>query len=133
MFKETVAYTDYNGNEREEDFFFNLTKAELSEMELTKEGGLSTYIEKIAKAQDTAALITFFKELLIKSYGEKSADGRRFIKTQDVVEAFTQTEAFSILFMKYAFDDEAAAKFINGITPKDIAKADIKTLPAATN
>lgn len=133
MFKETVTYTDYNGNEREEDFFFNLTKAELSEMELTKDGGLSNYIQKIAKAQDTAALITFFKELLIKAYGEKSADGRRFIKTPEVVEAFTQTEAFSILFMKYAFDDEAAAKFINGITPKDISTANVEALPGTKN
>lgn len=122
MIKENIAYTDYNGVERKEDFYFNLTKAEIMEMEMSTKGGLAEMIQRIIAAQDQPAIIKIFKDLIIKSYGVKSADGKRFIKNDEVVEEFVQTEAFSQLFMKLATDPDAAAKFVNGIVPADMAK-----------
>ena len=118
MLKKTVTYTDYNGSERTEDFYFNLTKAEIMEMALTTVGGLSAMIEKIVAAKDGPTIIKTFKDLVLKAYGEKSADGRRFIKSPEIAEAFSQTEAYSQIFMELATDDEAAAKFVNGIIPE---------------
>ena len=117
MVVKKIKYTDFNGVEREEEFMFNLTEAEITEMELTTDGGLSDLIKKIISAQDTPEIIKTFKMLLLKSYGEKSADGRRFIKSEELTEAFTQTNAYSQLFMKLATDDKAAIAFINGIIP----------------
>ena len=117
MVVKKIKYTDFNGVEREEEFMFNLTEAEITEMELTTEGGLSDSIKKIISAQDTPEIIKTFKMLLLKSYGEKSADGRRFIKSEELTEAFTQTNAYSQLFMELATDDKAAIAFINGIIP----------------
>lgn len=117
MLKKTITYTDYNGSERTEDFYFNLTKAEIMEMELTTAGGLSEMIEKIVAAKDSPTIIKVFKDLVLKAYGEKSPDGRRFMKSPEIREAFSQTEAYSELFMELATDDEAAAKFVNGIIP----------------
>jgi hypothetical protein len=122
MIKETITYTDYNGTERKEDFYFNLTKAEIMEMEMSTKGGLAEMIQRIVAAQDQPAIIKIFKDLIIKSYGVKSADGKRFIKNDEVVEEFVQTEAFSQMFMKLATDPDAAAKFVNGIVPADMAK-----------
>lgn len=127
MLKKRIKYTDYDGNEREEDFYFNLTKAEITEMELSTEGGLQNMIEKIIDAKDTPQIIQFFKKIILMAYGEKSPDGRRFIKSEDLSTAFTQTPAYSELFMELATDDVAASAFINGIIPKDLAEAaDIK-------
>ena len=117
MVVKKIKYTDFNGVEREEEFMFNLTEAEITEMELTTDGGLSDSIKKIISAQDTPEIIKIFKMLLLKSYGEKSADGRRFIKSEELTEAFTQTNAYSQLFMELATDDKAAIAFINGIIP----------------
>ena len=117
MVVEKIKYTDFNGLEREEDFMFNLTEAEITEMELTTDGGLSDSIKKIIAAQDTPEIIKVFKMLLLKSYGEKSADGRRFVKSDKLSEEFSQTNAYSQLFMKLATDDKAAVAFINGIMP----------------
>lgn len=121
MLRKTVSYTDYNGVERTEDFYFNLSKAELTEMELSTTGGLTVMLQKIVNAKDTPSIIKVFKDLLLKSYGEKSDDGRRFIKSKEISEAFEQTEAYSILFMELATDDQAAAAFINAIIPSDVA------------
>ena len=117
MLKKTITYTDYNDVERTEDFYFNLTKAELMEMEMGAVGGLSGMIEKIVSAKDAPAIIKVFKELVLKAYGEKSADGRRFIKSKEISDAFSQTEAYSQLFMELATDADAASKFVNGIAP----------------
>ena len=117
MVVEKIKYTDFNGLEREEEFMFNLTEAEITEMELTTDGGLSDSIKKIIAAQDTPEIIKVFKMLLLKSYGEKSADGRRFVKSDKLSEEFAQTNAYSQLFMKLATDDKAAVAFINGIMP----------------
>ena len=118
MLKKTITSVDFNGNERTEDFYFNLTKAEVMEMEMSTVGGLSEMIQKIVSAQDTPSIIKVFKDLILRSYGEKSADGKRFIKTPEMAEAFSQTEAYSALFMELATDAEAAAAFVNGIIPK---------------
>ena len=117
MLKKTITYTDYNGNERTEDFFFHLTKAEIMEMEMSTTGGLAEMIQKVVATQDTPAIIKIFKELVLNAYGEKSPDGKRFIKSKELSTAFSQTEAYSILFMELATDADAAAKFINGIVP----------------
>ena len=120
MLKKTITYLDYNDVERTEDFYFNLTKAEITEMEMSTTGGLSEKIQNIVQAQDIPEIIKIFKELVLKAYGVKSPDGKRFIKKEELAESFSQTEAYSQLFMELATDADAAAKFINGITPKDI-------------
>lgn len=121
MLKKTITYTDYNGSERTEDFYFNLSKAESMEMEMSTTGGLSEMIRRIVAAQDMPAIIKIFKELVLKAYGEKSADGKRFVKSEEISKAFSETEAYSILFMELATDADAAAKFVNGIVPNDTA------------
>lgn len=120
MLKKTIKYTDYDGNEREEDFYFNLNKAEVTEMELSKQGGLSEYIKRIVAAQDAPSLVELFKELICKSYGEKSLDGKRFVKSKELTEEFTQTEAYAELFVELASNAEEATKFVNGIMPKNM-------------
>ena len=122
MIKETITYVDYNGVERKEDFYFNLTKAEIMEMEMSTKGGLAEMIQRIVAAQDQPAIIKIFKDLITKAYGVKSPDGKRFIKNAEVLDEFVQTEAFSQMFMKLATDADVAAKFVNGIVPADMAK-----------
>ena len=121
MLKKTITYKDYNGVERTEDFYFNLSKAEAMEMELSITGGLTEMIRKIVAAQDTPTIIATFKKIILNAYGEKSADGRRFIKSEDLSKAFSETEAYSNLYMELATDANAAAEFVNGIVPKDAA------------
>ena len=117
MLKKTFTYTDYNGVERTEDHYFNLSKAELMEMELSTTGGLAEMINKIVAAQDAPAIVKVFKDLVLKAYGQKSADGRRFIKSKELSDEFAQTEAYSQLFMELATNADAAAQFVNGIVP----------------
>lgn len=133
MLKKTIKYTDYNGVERTEDFYFNLTKAEILEMQMGEAGGLAEMIQRVVAAQDAPAIIKVFKDLVLKAYGEKSADGKRFIKTEEITTAFSQTEAYSILFMELATDADAAAAFVNGIVPADVSKqaATMPGIPAA--
>lgn len=129
MLKKTIKYTDYNENEREEDFFFNLSKAEIMEMEMSTTGGLSEMIQNIVKTQDAPAIIKIFKDLVLKAYGVKSPDGKQFIKSEELSKAFSQTEAYSILFMELATDADAAAAFVNGIVPKDVDASKVKSIP----
>lgn len=117
MLKKTITYTDYNSVERTEDFYFNLTKAELMEMEIGTTGGMADMIKRIVDAKDAPAIIKIFKELVLKAYGEKSADGKRFVKSEEISNGFAQTEAYSQLFMELATDADAAAAFVNGIIP----------------
>ena len=130
MFKKTVTYTDYNDVERTETFYFNLTKAEVLEMELSTTGGLSAMIQGVIDAKDTPQLIKIFKDLVLKAYGKKSEDGRRFIKTPELTAEFSQTEAYSDIFMELATDDKAASAFVEGITPKGLENY-AKELPNA--
>lgn len=122
MLKKTITYTDYNGLERKEDFYFNLSKAEIATMEMSTEGGLAEMITKVVEAKDQVAIIKIFKDLVLSSYGEKSADGKRFIKSEELSTAFSQTEAYSIIFMELATDADKAAEFVNGIIPADMSK-----------
>lgn len=122
MLKKTITYSDFNGNERTEDFYFNLTKAEITKMELSTKGGLAEMIQRIVAAQDTPAIIAVFEDLIQRSYGVKTPDGRGFSKKPEDLEAFIATEAYSQLFMELATDSEAASKFVNGIVPADMAK-----------
>lgn len=123
MLKKNVTYTDYNGVERTEPFYFNLTKAEIMEMEMGTAGGFAEMIQKVVDAKDTPAIIKIFKNLVLKAYGVKSDDGKRFIKSEELSTAFSQTEAYSIIFMELATDADAATEFINGVVPADMSQA----------
>jgi len=117
MLKKTISYTDFDNNERTETFYFNLTQAEIAEMELSTKGGLAAKINGIIEAQDNETIIKLFKEIIGKAYGEKSPDGKYFVKNDQLRESFMQTQAYSNLFMELATNPEAAATFINGIVP----------------
>ena len=120
MLKKTIKYKDFNGNEREEDFYFNLMQSEIAELELSTVGGFTESIQKIIQTQDGPEIIKQFKKIILKSYGEKSADGKRVIKSDELSEAFSQTNAYSELFMELATDDEAASAFIKGTVPDEL-------------
>ena len=122
MLKKTVSYVDYNGVERTEDFYFNLSKAEVAEMELSVEGGFSKMLEDVIKSKDNVKIVNIFKQMVLKAYGEKSADGRRFVKSEEIAQAFAQTEAYSEIFMELALNSDAAAAFVNGIMPANLDK-----------
>lgn len=122
MLKRTITYTDYNGVERTEDFYFNLNQAELTEMEMSASGGLSGMIKTITSRLDAPAIMRIFKDLILRSYGEKSNDGRRFEKSKEISIAFSQTEAYSQLFMELVTDADKAAAFVEGISPKKEGK-----------
>lgn len=131
MLKETMTYVDYDGIERTEDFYFNLDEAEIMEMELSTEGGLSGKLDRLVKAKDQVGVIKTFKEVILQAYGEKSPDGKYFRKSEELSKAFSQTRAYSQLFMKLATDSAAGARFVNGIMPADLAKK-AAALPAPT-
>lgn len=124
MLKKTIEYTNFDGVEMKEDFYFNLTQAELTELQMSKAGGFGEYIEKIVAAKDVPTLAKLFKDLIMLSYGEKSADGKRFVKKAPdghrLAEDFIETEAYSTLYMELIMDDKAAANFVNGIIPADV-------------
>ena len=122
MIKKTLTYTDFNGNERTEDFYFNLTKAEIMKMEMGTKGGFAEMIQRIIAAQDQPAIIEVFEDLIKKSYGVKTPDGKGFRKVREDLEEFMATEAYSDLFMELATDAEKASEFINGVIPADMAK-----------
>lgn len=126
MIKKTITYTDYNGVERTENFYFNLSEAEVMEMEMSTEGGMAESIQKVVDAKDAPAIIRVFKDLVLKAYGVKSDDGRRFMKTKPdgtrYADDFKETEAYSQIFMELATDADAAAKFVNGIVPAKLAQ-----------
>lgn len=126
MLVKKVTYTDYKGVKREEELYFNLSKAEVAEMELSHDGGLSEHIKKIVSAQSGKDIIALFKDLIIKSYGVISDDGKRFIKNDKLREEFVQTEAYSDLFMELASDADAASAFVNGIIPQVENKVETK-------
>lgn len=119
MLKKTITYTDYNGHQRTEDFYFNLNKAELVELELSASGGLTVMMDRVIAAEDNPTLFKIFKDLVLKAYGIKSDDGRKFIKNQAVRDDFAQTEAYSVLVMELVSDAEKAAEFFNAIIPQD--------------
>jgi hypothetical protein len=129
MLKKTIKYTDFDGVAREEDFYFNLTEAELAEMNLMTKGGLKSYLESIISTQDTPALAELFKQIINKSYGVKSPDGRKFVKSPEILSDFVYTQAYSNLYMSLIADADAASSFINAIVPASIANS-AKTIEA---
>lgn len=131
MITKTITYEDYNGNKRTEEHYFHMTKAEVAKMELSVKGGMAEMIKRIVNAQDGPEIMKVFEDLIIKSYGVKTLDGRGFDKNPAHVEAFMQTEAYSILFMELIEDAEKAAAFFTGILPSDLQEEAKKALPAA--
>ena len=129
MLKNTMTYRDFDGVERTEDFYFNLTQAEIAEMEMSTDGGLEQLIQKIVNTKNVPEIIKMFKAILLKAYGQKSPDGRVFRKSKEISDEFSQTQAYSDLFMELATDEKAAAEFINGIVPS-VPKGNVTALPA---
>ena len=121
MLKKTITFTDYNGKEQTENYFFNLNEAELTELELSEDGGLVKTIETVIAAEDGKEIIRIFKSLILSSVGVKSNDGRRFIKTEKIKEEFEQTPAYSKLFMELATEADKATAFVKGILPQQVS------------
>ena len=120
MYKKLIVYKDYNGNERKEFFYFNLTKVELSKWEVETSGGMREVLENIIKTQDRKGLVELFDDVIRRSYGEKSSDGKYFMKSEEILQRFISTEAYTTLFMELASNDTAASEFINGIMPPEL-------------
>lgn len=122
MIKRTITYTDFNDVQHTEDFYFNLSSTEIVDLQFGTEGGLSELMQKIVKEEDAHRIIEMFKMIITASIGVKSEDGKRFIKNDDIRDSFMQSEAYSELFMELAGDAAAAAAFIRGIVPKNLAE-----------
>lgn len=117
MIKKTVTYTDYNGEERTESFYFHYTEAEILDMEMSEEGSFADRIQRIIDAKDKTALMKLIKKFVIDAYGVKSEDGKRFMKNDDLKTAFVECPAYSDIFMEMVTNDEVAAEFVNGVIP----------------
>lgn len=128
MLEKPITYTDFDGNEVTEIFYFNLSKAEIAEMELSHDGGFSTHLQKIIKSEDGGQIIAAFKKIITDAVGRRSEDGRRFIKSPEITQEFLQTEAYSQLFMDLVTDGQAAADFVQAIVPSDMREAVLKNV-----
>lgn len=117
MYRDHRTYVDFNGVERTEDFYFNLSKAEIADMELSTTGGIKDMVNKILEAKDQAKLVSLFKDLICMAYGVKSEDGRNFIKNDKVREDYFSTNAYSDLYMELATNDQFASQFFEAILP----------------
>ncbi len=129
MVTKEITFTDYNGQERKEKYQFNFTKAELTEMELSVNGGLSAMMERIKETDDRPELMRIFKDLILKAYGVKSADGKRFVKSEELRTEFSQTEAYSELYMELVTNTDSAINFFNGLIPNDLKDKNGKVVP----
>jgi hypothetical protein len=118
MLVKKITYTDYNGEEHTEKFYFNLTKAEILEMEISKNGGYQEYLKRLVNTRDQEEIAGIFKKFILKSYGIKSDDGKRFIKSEELSKEFEQTEAYSELYWELITDTAKAAEFFDGLMPK---------------
>lgn len=132
MLKKTISYTDYDGNQRTEDFYFNLSKAEITEMELSMEGGMRAYIQRIIAAKSQLELVKLFKDVVLKSYGKKSADGRLFMKNDTIRAELEAHPVYSMIYMDLVTDDAKASAFVNGIMPADMPNQNPAMEMAAT-
>jgi hypothetical protein len=122
VLKKTITYEDFNGETVSEDFFFHLSKAELVELEVSHQGGLSAALQRIVAAEDGKGIIAEFKNIILSAYGKKSEDGKRFVKNQQLREEFESSEAYSSLFIELVTDTDAAIEFINGVIPSGMAE-----------
>ena len=129
MLIKTIEYTDYNGTPRKEAFLFNLTKSELMKMELGTSGGYAEKLQAIVDANEGPEIMRIFEEIILKAYGRKSEDGKRFEKSKAISEEFSQTAAYDQLLMELLTDSDKAANFINELIPEDL-KQDISSIPA---
>lgn len=120
MLKKLIEYTDYNGNERKENFYFNLNESEVMEMETEVTGGMRQLLTLIVEKQDIPKLMSAFKTIILKAYGEKSPDGRMFNKSEELSNAFSHTEAYNVLYMELLSDAKKAADFITRVMPEKL-------------
>ena len=123
MLKKTITFEDYDGNERTEDCYFNLNEAELTELRLSRSGGIEKMLERIVKQQDSPTIIATVKEIILKAYGKKSDDGRVFLKSPEISHEFECTEAFNVLFMEICKSPESASNFFNALLPAKLQRA----------
>lgn len=121
MIKKTITYKDFNDVKRTEDYYFNLTKAELTDLQLSAEGGLDVLINRIIKEQNITEIMRIFKLIIQKSYGIKSDDGKHFRKSDEIFEDFANTNAYDELLVDIISSPESAEKFIEGILPAGYA------------
>lgn len=130
MLKKTITYVDYNGVERTEDFYFNLSKAETLGYINSERGGIEAFITKVVKAEDNTKLWDIWSDFIARCYGEKSEDGRRFVKSKELSEAFMQTEAYSNLMIELLSDSDGtvAANFVNSVVADVEKNPDKKAL-----
>lgn len=119
MLKRVITYTDFAGVNRTETFYFNLSKSELVKMEVSAQGGMQQMMSSIVEKQDGARIMEVFENIIRSSYGEISEDGRRFVKSKALADAFMQTPAYDQLFMELVTDDKVAAAFVNGLLPAE--------------
>lgn len=131
MFTKTITYTDFNGVERKEAFYFNLSENEVVEMEFGTNGGYTELLNKIIAAKDQESLLKEIKKFILKAYGEKSSDGRRFMKSEEISRAFSETPAFTKLYMEFLFNDLAFAEFVNAIIPTNVSNTIQKHIEAS--
>lgn len=127
MLKKTIKYTDFNGTEREEDFYFNLTKSEIARMQFESGGSMSDRIRNIIRAKDTNEIMKIFESIILRAYGKKSEDGRRFMKSEEISREFTESPAFDELYFELISDSDKFAAFVNALIPSDLA-AEVKKM-----
>ena len=132
MLKKTITYEDLEGNPVTEDFYFNLSKAELAEMELSHDGSFASFLEELIRSMDGEKIIDIFKKIIGGSIGRRSEDNKRFIKSEEIRQDFFQSDAYSVLFMELATEEDAAAAFVRGILPKDMQGPVQEQLPKST-
>lgn len=115
MHKEIITYNDLNDVQRTEEFYFDLSKPEIVKMQASAKGGYDVQLRSIAASLDGAKIMDFFENFIAKSYGVKSEDGRRFMKSEEISRSFMETPAYEVLFEKLVTDDKYAADFVNAV------------------
>lgn len=121
MLTKTITYTNYNGEKRTKNFYFNLTRTELAKMELTSKAGMEATIKQMVNEDDRAKIIELFEKIVLGAYGEKSSDGEEFLKSKEIVDRFVSHPAYDVLFMELISSDKAMSDFINAVIPNDLA------------
>lgn len=123
MLKKTITFESFDGKTLTEDFYFNLSKAEVIKW-LTTSGDytLDKVLERISKERNGKKIMEIFEDLIHISYGRKSLDERKFEKSEEIWNDFYQTDAYSVLFTELVTDAKKAAGFVNGIIPKSLAE-----------